>query len=54
MAYRIRQRLVTNSAINNLGVQNRAASLAVLGEGSEFKNWMLEQPVKTKCCSSFS
>ena len=29
-----------------------AASLTVLGKGGELKNWMLEQPVKTKGCSS--
>ena len=30
----------------------QVASLAVLGGGDELKNWMLEQPVTTKCCSN--
>ena len=28
----------------------RAASLTVLGEGDGLKNWMFEQPLKTKGC----
>ena len=32
--------------------QPQAASLTVLREGNELKDWMLKQPVKTKSCSS--
>lgn len=29
------------------------ASLTVLGEGGELKDWMLEQPVRTKGCFKY-